>query len=62
MQVAVGIDVNHPRLSVLGETKVHPSVVPASQCVEGRQRRVDHPRLQLSGQGAGDGGAVNALG
>ena len=62
MQVTVGIDVNHPRLPVLGESKVHPPIVATAQRVEGGQRGIDHPRLHLAGKEAGHRGAVDALG
>ena len=62
MQVAVGIDVNHPGLRVLGESQVHPAVIAAPERLEGGERRLDHPRLQLPRECAGDRGAVDALG
>ena len=62
MQIAVRIDVNDPGLAIVGEAEVHPAVVPAVQRLEGRERRADHPRLELGRQGAGDRGAVDALG
>ena len=62
MQVAVGIDVNHPGLAILGEAQVHPAVIPAPERLEGGERRLDHPRLQLPRECAGDRGAVDALG
>jgi len=62
MQVAVGIDVNDPRTTVVGETQVHAAIVPASERLERGKRRLDYPTLQLGRQGAGNRGAVDALG
>ena len=62
MQVTVGVDVNHPRPTVLGETEVHPAVIAAAQRVEGGQRSIDHSRFHLAREGAGHRGAVDALG
>ena len=62
MQIAVGIDVNDPGLTVLGEAQVHPAVIPAPERLEGGERRLHHPPLQLPREGAGDRGAVDALG
>jgi len=62
MQVTVGIDVNDPGLTVLGEAKVHPSVIPTPERLEGGERRVDDAPFQLQREGAGNRGAVDALG
>jgi hypothetical protein len=62
MQVTVGIDVNDPRAAVLGEAQVDPAIIPTSERLERGERRLDHSPLQLSRQGAGNRGAVDALG
>jgi hypothetical protein len=62
MQVTVRIDVNDPGLTVLGDAEVHPAIVPASERLEGGERRLDDPPFQLQREGAGNRGAVDALG
>ena len=62
MQVTVRIDVNDPGLTVVAETEVHPPIVLTSECLEGGQRGGHHSALQLPRQGAGNRGAVDALG
>jgi hypothetical protein len=62
MQVAVGIDVNHPRATIVGEAQVHASIVPTPERLERGERRLHHSALQLRRQGAGNRGAVDALG
>jgi len=62
MQVTVGIDVNDPRPTVVGEAQVHPAIIPTSERLERGERRLDHPPFQLRRQGAGNRGAVDALG
>jgi hypothetical protein len=62
MQIAVGIDVNHPGPTVVREAEVHPAIVPAAQRVERGERRLDHRPLEIDRQGARNRGAVDALG
>ena len=62
MQVTVGIDVNDPRLTIVPEAEVHPPVVLTPERLECSERRGHHPALQLPRQGAGNRGAVDALG
>ena len=62
MQVTVRIDVNDPGLTLVGDAEVHPAVVPASERLEGGERRPDDPPFELRWEGAGNRGAVDALG
>jgi len=62
MQVTVRIDVNDPGLTVIGEPQVHPAVIPAPERLERRERGVDDAPLELHWKGAGNRGAVDALG
>src|SRR5215831_10601382 len=62
MQVTVGIDVNFPQLTIVTETEVHPPIILTSERVEGGERRGHHPTVQLPRKGAGNRGAVDALG
>jgi hypothetical protein len=62
MQVAVGIDVNHPRAPVVGETQVHAAIIPTSERLERGERCLDHSKLQLGREAARNRGAVDALG
>ncbi len=62
MQVTVGVDVNDPGLTIVGETQVHPPVIPATQRFEGGERGLHDAALDLPRKGAGNRGAVDALG
>ena len=62
MQIAVGIDVNDPGLPIVGETQVHAAIIPTPERLERGEGGLDHSPLQLRRQGAGNRGAVDALG
>ena len=62
MQIAVGIDVNDPGLTIVREAEVHPPVIPAAQRLERGECGLHHPALLIGRKGAWDRWAVDALG
>lgn len=61
VQVAVGVDVDDPRLAARVDPQVDPAIVPALERLEGRERDVDAARAERLGQVGQARGAVEAL-
>ncbi len=62
MEITVGVDVDDVRLSIRGQTQIHPAVVAAIQGGKGCQRDLDDALFRLAVERAKRRRAVDALG